>query len=187
MDRTVFVSTYIILFSEINFCLIRSVNQVVGLHRFLEPDQIVGFDGAAEPDGVVDAEALVGVGHQGDVRPDGLAHGGDPRRVFGHGRLAQAHLHGVPALRQERAGLGNQVVGRHGDPEAAGIVGPDAVPGGCRRAWLRIPASLCGLRERLRRVPLVHALGSSDPQLNSRSIRSYRQPSSAASPSLCVV
>ena len=90
----------------------REAVEVPGRERLLEPGQVEFLELPAEADRLGLVQALIGVRHELDLRPDRLAHGAHARNVGAGARRAEAHLHGLKAGGNEALRLGDELVDR---------------------------------------------------------------------------
>jgi hypothetical protein len=86
--------------------------EVPGRQRLLEPGQVEFLELPAEADCLGLVQALVGICHQLDLRPDRLAHRAHARNVGDVARRAEPHLHGLESGGNEALRLGDELVDR---------------------------------------------------------------------------
>ena len=115
---------------------------IVCRHRLLEPVEVHRLQRAAEPERVPDIEALVCVRHQPDVGADRLANRLGALHILLPARLAEPHLHGAEALFEKAFRLGDQLVLRAREPEAAAVIGRNGVAAGAEQTVDRLAERL---------------------------------------------
>ena len=100
---------------------------VPGGDGLFKPEQVVWFQGAPQLDGFRHRQALIGIGHQFDIRTNGVAYGFNPFDILCQGDLTQPDLHCLKALFQEILCFLDKISRACGQPHPAAGIGRDTL------------------------------------------------------------